>query len=205
MKPLCVRCGKRRAARHCPALDAAICSRCCGEDRLVRIDCPPSCPHLEHNERFQKDKQRLRYREAWGRVNANLQGREADLRALLVLEGIVFDVAGRFKGITDADLAKALDDLHAALSPLELVKAPPGPLARQLVAEVDAFAQETGAQGVRESVDRIGQVLALMRDPTAPRAYLQGLAVYTERAAPRATRRQPSSGLIVTPDDLRRG
>lgn len=171
----------------------------------MRIDCPPSCPHLEHNESFQKDKRRLRYREAWGRVNVDLRGRESDLRALLVLEGIVFDVAGRFKGITDADLAKALDDLHGALSPLELVKAPPGPLARQLVAEVEAFAQETGVQGVREHVDRIGQVLALVRDPAAPRAYLQGLAAYTEKAAPRTARPQPASGLIVTPDDLRRG
>jgi len=124
---------------------------------------------------------------------------------LLILEGIVFEVTSRFKGTTDAQLSTALDDLHTALSPIELIKGPPGPLARQLVEEVEAFVEETSTQGVRDLVARIRRVLELVSDPAAPRAYLQGLATYTETAVPRTVRPQPSSGLIVTPDDLRRG
>ncbi len=205
MKPLCSHCGRRRATRHCPALGGSICSHCCGEHRLVRIDCSPTCPHLRHNESFQRDKQRLRYREAWGKANADLRDRDADLRLLLVLEGIVFRASEEVKGTTDADLATALADLHTALSPLELVKQVPGSLSRLLIEGAEQIAEEAGSrERVRELAGRIRKVLTLVRDPAAPRAFLQGLATYAEKTLPEALQPSPS-GLIVTPDDLRRG
>jgi hypothetical protein len=43
---LCKRCGQRRARRACPALQADICSICCGTEREVSISCPLECEYL---------------------------------------------------------------------------------------------------------------------------------------------------------------
>jgi hypothetical protein len=42
----CNHCGERKGKRSCPALAGAICSRCCGQHRLVEIACPADCVHL---------------------------------------------------------------------------------------------------------------------------------------------------------------
>ncbi|HEX8107043.1 MAG TPA: hypothetical protein VF516_04905, partial [Kofleriaceae bacterium] len=42
----CTHCGQRKGKRSCPALAGAICSRCCGQHRLVEIACPTDCVHL---------------------------------------------------------------------------------------------------------------------------------------------------------------
>ncbi len=42
----CNHCGQRKGKRSCPALGGAICSRCCGQHRVVEIACPPDCIHL---------------------------------------------------------------------------------------------------------------------------------------------------------------
>jgi hypothetical protein len=42
----CTHCGQRKGKRSCPALGGAICSRCCGQHRLVEIACPSDCVHL---------------------------------------------------------------------------------------------------------------------------------------------------------------
>lgn len=171
----------------------------------MRIDCPPACPHLRQDESFQKEKQRPRYREAWKTVNADLRDKETDLRTLLVLEAIVLHAAQQLKTTTDADLATALDELHRSLSPLELVTGAPGPLSRRLLEEVEPLAQEAGSERLRGCVDRIRQVLSRVRDPGAPRAFLQGLSTYADGAIPSTPKPPRPSGLIITPDDLRRG
>ncbi|MDP2343669.1 MAG: hypothetical protein Q8O67_22105 [Deltaproteobacteria bacterium] len=42
----CVKCGKRKGKRGCPALGGDICSECCGTHRLKEIACPASCSWL---------------------------------------------------------------------------------------------------------------------------------------------------------------
>jgi len=42
----CGLCDLRRAKRHCPAKSALICPQCCGEKRVLEIDCPETCPYL---------------------------------------------------------------------------------------------------------------------------------------------------------------
>ena len=42
----CVLCDLRKAKRHCPAKSALICPQCCGEKRVLEIDCPETCPYL---------------------------------------------------------------------------------------------------------------------------------------------------------------
>ena len=43
----CAVCNKRKAKRPCPAKDSFICSLCCGEKRVLEIDCPETCEYLK--------------------------------------------------------------------------------------------------------------------------------------------------------------
>lgn len=42
----CVKCGKQKGKRACPALGGDICSVCCGTHRLKEISCPADCQYL---------------------------------------------------------------------------------------------------------------------------------------------------------------
>ncbi len=43
----CILCEKRKAKRSCPAKDTQICPQCCGEKRILEIECPESCEYLK--------------------------------------------------------------------------------------------------------------------------------------------------------------
>ena len=43
----CVLCSQRKGKRSCPAKGALICPQCCGEKRILEIDCPESCEYLQ--------------------------------------------------------------------------------------------------------------------------------------------------------------
>ena len=43
----CCLCDQRKAKRQCPAKNALICAQCCGEKRVLEIDCPESCQFLK--------------------------------------------------------------------------------------------------------------------------------------------------------------
>ncbi len=43
----CGLCDHRRAKRFCPAKNSLICAQCCGEKRVIEIDCPESCGYLK--------------------------------------------------------------------------------------------------------------------------------------------------------------
>ena len=43
----CILCEKRKAKRSCPAKDTQICPQCCGEKRVLEIECPESCEYLK--------------------------------------------------------------------------------------------------------------------------------------------------------------
>ena len=42
----CGLCDLRKAKRQCPAKNALICPQCCGEKRVLEIDCPETCAYL---------------------------------------------------------------------------------------------------------------------------------------------------------------
>jgi hypothetical protein len=51
----CPICGKRKAARFCPAKGESICAVCCGTEREVSIDCPVDCTHLIAAHRYESE------------------------------------------------------------------------------------------------------------------------------------------------------
>ncbi|HEY1423078.1 MAG TPA: hypothetical protein VGF20_06475 [Candidatus Acidoferrum sp.] len=54
----CPICGKRKAARFCPAKGEQICSVCCGTEREVTISCPADCAYLIAAHRYEDEHKR---------------------------------------------------------------------------------------------------------------------------------------------------
>jgi hypothetical protein len=145
----------------------------------------------------------MRYRDAWWDVVRDAT--EQDVRTLAVLERCFLDASMREEHALDRDVAMALEELEKALSPIELVAGPPSPLTRTVLAEVEAAigAKAATRDALRAAVPRLLAIVAALRDPSSPRAFLRGLAAWAA-AHPEAAPRSERSGLIVTPDDLRR-
>lgn len=205
MAEKCLRCGKRRGNRYCPVLAGPICSRCCGENRLVKISCPSTCSHLLRHEAFQRDKQGSRYHEVWLKVNEDLRGREADLKLIIALEYLLKRVAEGVEGLTDADVEVALAELTARVGPIELVTQAPSLLGRLLWEELAPQLEEGRLlrEPLKEGLTRLAKMVASLREPEVPRAFLRGLFAHLEELLPEE-KQQEQSGLIVTPSDLRR-
>ena len=50
----CVICGRRKGKRSCPAKTALICAQCCGEKRVLEIQCPEDCLFLETGREYER-------------------------------------------------------------------------------------------------------------------------------------------------------
>jgi hypothetical protein len=49
----CLVCNQRKAKRFCPAKGSQICPQCCGEKRILELDCPENCQYLESGRRHE--------------------------------------------------------------------------------------------------------------------------------------------------------
>jgi len=162
---------------------------------------------MQH-ETFQREKQGERYRDAWVSVNADLRDREEDLQLIFSLEYLMMRAAIQMEGLTDAHVSAAVSELTGRLGPIELVAQAPSQLGGLLWEELAPKLQQgtLSRERVKDGFTRLGKLAEALRDPEAPRAFLQGLSAHLEAIAPESLREeQEPSGLIVTPDDLRRG
>lgn len=158
------------------------------------------------HETFQREKQGARYREAWIRVNADLRDRKDDLQLIFSLEYLLAKATERVEGLTDVEVAAALSELISRLGPIELVTQAPSSLGRLLWEDLAPKMQAgtLSRERVKDGFTRLAKVVETLRDPEAPRAFLQGLIAHLERIFPEEEPQQEPSGLILTPDDLRR-
>jgi hypothetical protein len=49
----CVLCDQRKAKRACPACAGTLCARCCGEKRVLELDCPETCLYLKAGREYE--------------------------------------------------------------------------------------------------------------------------------------------------------
>jgi len=116
----CVYCHARKGKRPCPALGGLICSICCGENRLTKINCPADCPYLEAGtdyqrqrvgELFRQDRRRA-YREAFE------IGDEKAAALLNLIEIVCFSYFHNKPSGLDGEVVAALEFIRRLLSPL---------------------------------------------------------------------------------------
>ena len=108
----CVLCEQRKAKRFCPAKNALICGQCCGEKRVLEIQCPESCGYLKAGREREAEDYAKRMRsldqatqEKNRRVLLDHQDIVARLEYGLARERILS------RDLTDKDVAQALDVL----------------------------------------------------------------------------------------------
>jgi hypothetical protein len=107
----CPVCNTRKPRRHCPGLNAEICSICCGNEREVSISCPLDCPFLMEARRHEKPHE-LNPDEI---PNHDVHVTEEFLREhepLLVFLGVrLLETSLATAGAVDSDVREALESL----------------------------------------------------------------------------------------------
>jgi len=108
----CRLCEQRKAKRDCPAKGTLICAQCCGEKRILEIDCPESCQYLVTG--------RIREIEDYGKrlrsLDANTQERNKRIfqdhqEAVVQLEYMLSRERLMSHDLTDRDLTQAVEVL----------------------------------------------------------------------------------------------
>jgi hypothetical protein len=108
---LCKLCGKRRARRHCPAVQGDICTICCGTEREVSLSCPLECEYLQEAHRREKpvpvDEEQISDPD----VTVSEEFLRDHEELLLFSMVSLVHAALRIDSATDADALEALDAL----------------------------------------------------------------------------------------------
>ncbi len=113
----CTLCEQRKGRRHCPAKNAMICAQCCGEKRILEINCPESCEYLKIGRNYEREQAGVRlYRadnpleqEKIARVLRDFEPVLVDMQALIAVERKCV------RDLVDAEVVEALDCLLATL------------------------------------------------------------------------------------------
>ena len=106
----CTLCNQRKGKRYCPAKSAMICAQCCGEKRILEIDCPETCQYLRIGRSHEASQEGARH--LW-RADPVKQGKYDRVLSELgeVVSRLQFVLAEERWGsrdLTDKDVAEAL-------------------------------------------------------------------------------------------------
>jgi len=113
----CPLCNQRKGKRSCPAKNATICAQCCGEKRVLEIDCPESCEFLQVGRDHESRSQRMRHLLSADPVKLEKRRRVyTEYRSLVAhVESMLADERRQSRDLSDKDVAESLDLLLATL------------------------------------------------------------------------------------------
>jgi hypothetical protein len=108
----CILCNQKKAKRFCPAKNDKICAPCCGEKRVLEINCPESCEYLK----IGREREASDYGKRLRSLNSTAQDR---VRKVLMerqdvvahLEYALSQQRRRSRHLTDKEVKQALDIL----------------------------------------------------------------------------------------------
>ena len=214
--PVCPICGKRKAARFCPAKGELICAICCGTEREVTIDCPSDCGYLLAAHRYEAE-----HRKPMSATEIPFRDVEFSSDVIRefqsVVSGLAFAIlkaAAENPSAVDADVLTALQALAETYrtlgSGLYYERPPAGGPPQALYASLAAFLEDVKKQRAQEPA------LARLKDSTIfyllvfllrvgkqqtngrPRAriFLQFLRAQFPRAAQPTAEAQPSRIIV---------
>lgn len=170
----CAICGVRKPRRHCPAVNGAICSVCCGTEREQSIDCPFSCEYLREAHKHE----RPRPLDPATVPNADIEIPDEFLEEnewLVVLLGSsIVDGAEKIPGAKDLDIREGLEALvqlyrgqgNEAAGPLaETVRARVEDIRERIVKayEADTSEDKPDAGAMQLTDDRVLRVVAFLQ------------------------------------------
>ena len=108
----CILCDRRKGKRFCPAKNTSICAQCCGEKRVIEINCPSDCIYLHSGQAYQSIK----------KYSAQLQQEEDPLRRRKLyetsqnfsglfgeMEKTIINYAGNLQTLTDEHILQAVN------------------------------------------------------------------------------------------------
>jgi hypothetical protein len=113
----CLLCGQRKGKRHCPAKNAPICAQCCGEKRILEIDCPESCGYLQVGREREAGQEGLRHYRASDPFEQEKRARVLGEFGFVIsdLQTTIASERKSSRDFSDADVAEALDCLLKTL------------------------------------------------------------------------------------------
>ncbi len=209
----CPLCGQRKGKRACPAKNASICAHCCGEKRILEIDCPESCEFLQIGRTHESRAQRTRHLftadpaklEKRRRVYTDYQNVVAHIETFLAEERRLS------RDLSDKDVAEAIDLLLATLRTEEkgiLYERVSSDLSidglrRRLKEVLDSHLNPAEEAGERLRVSQVIECLEVIREVVASHmeagsselSYVDFLA----RLMPRKERSAASGSSIIIP------
>lgn len=185
MATACVYCGDDKGKRECPALGGLISPSCCGENRGVRIDCPPDCRHYVKNERYQRERLAPEFHDAWLQRTMPFyqNGQTAALDFVVVLASSLYHYFRHETRGTDADVADALEHVKRQLSPIQVIEAPATQLGQHLWQTVEQYQQQSEGVGEDEGqavAEALIEAVQDLADDDNPRNGLHGLLGHVE-------------------------
>jgi hypothetical protein len=106
----CVVCGHRKAKRPCPAKGSLICTQCCGEKRVLEIQCPETCEFLQAGRARESSQVRELHFRRNPMAPAKLQRLLEEFEEFLgALEFLIAEERRSSKDLKDEDVEAALD------------------------------------------------------------------------------------------------
>lgn len=192
-----------------------ICSRCCGENRGIKIDCPIECRYFKKHERYQRAKLSDDYKGNLLEVIEDLfEEKERDTIGFLAyLENSIYNFyEGEEKKIgQDKEVLEALEFLKRRLSTIEIVETIGSKLGKYLWKGIQEHLPEVPVsdEEAKEAIERLEEVFSRYSDNENPRQCLQGLLGHVEKDFPPLEEEEEEGiispyRMILTPDDLRR-
>jgi hypothetical protein len=110
----CILCNQRKAKRPCPAKGALICTKCCGEKRVLEIDCPESCVYLRAGRETESEDYRKRMQSQDPATLERNRGVLQEYQDVIAhLEYVLARHRRLVRDLTDKDVVQAADVLLA--------------------------------------------------------------------------------------------
>ena len=151
----CILCNRRKGKRHCPAKNAMICAQCCGEKRILEIDCPESCPYLKAGRSHEVQLESARHLRTSDPMKQQMRARVLSRFEPVVahLEYVLAEERRASRNLTDSEVAEAVDLL----------------LRTYRTEEKGIFYEHTSSNLKIDMLRRrLGEIMKTYRDPPSP-------------------------------------
>jgi DNA-binding transcriptional LysR family regulator len=185
----CPICGKRKAARFCPAKGEKICAVCCGTEREVTIDCPSDCTYLVAAHRYEDEHQRSLPADTPlldEKIPQDIVHTHQQLMAALAFSIAKFCAVQ--PAAVDGDVLAAIQALAQTYKTLSsgiiYEKPPDAPLPRELYAALIAFISEVK----RQQAERAGSAAVKEMDIFYLWVFLYRMGLLRTNGRPRSRR-----------------